>query len=477
MNCPASSSAPAGPSPPGNSPGNAAADSTGAAANPPGLGNVFGFSAFNAVSFQMVLGSPMVLYAKSLNASATTLGIIAGMLPLLVVFQIPAARFVDAVGYKRFVCAGWSIRILFVFLLMLIPLTASWLAPASRLALVMLLLFLFNLARGISSCGWLPWISSIIPVADRGKFLTRDAAVNNLGSLGAFAIAALVLGTDPASWRFSILFAVSAAAGALSLLFLARIPEEEGEVRLRSSAAPPPLREILALTSFRRLLAMNVVWALASGGVGTFAVAFLKGMAQMPEQAILMVFSTTFIGGMCTLLILAQILDRMGSKPVLTIACVLWVLLLSGWSMMAGGIFPPALPVITALMFLMGLSGSMVNLANLRLAMIAVPEGGRSYFFAVFSVVGSVSLGMSPIIWGIFVDGLHDFERAWGAFEFNRFSLLFLVLAAMSGVTALLTRRLEEPEAGGLEEVVRHVLVRSPMRYLLRFWFRSWPRP
>ena len=59
---------------------------------PVGLGNVFLFATFNALSYQMVLGSPMVLYAKSLEASATILGLIAGMMPLLVIFQIGRAH-------------------------------------------------------------------------------------------------------------------------------------------------------------------------------------------------------------------------------------------------------------------------------------------------------------------------------------------------------------------------------------------------
>src|SRR5437773_6185344 len=79
---------------------------------PPGLNNAFLFATFNALSFQIVIGSPMVLYAKSLDASATVLGIITGMMPLLVIFQIPAAHYVSRVGYKRFVYAGWGMRVI-----------------------------------------------------------------------------------------------------------------------------------------------------------------------------------------------------------------------------------------------------------------------------------------------------------------------------------------------------------------------------
>src|SRR5882762_5226658 len=127
---------------------------------PKGLHNAFLFSGFNALSFQIVLSSPMVLYAKSLGASATVLGIIAGMMPLLVIFQIPAASHVNRIGYKRFVLGGWSTRVIFIFAVVLVPLAGSFLDAKNQLALVLVLLFCFNLSRGISSCAWLPWITA-----------------------------------------------------------------------------------------------------------------------------------------------------------------------------------------------------------------------------------------------------------------------------------------------------------------------------
>ena len=159
---------------------------------PKGVRNAFGFSAFNALSFQMVVGSPMILYAKSLGATATQLGLIAGMLPLLNVLQIPAARYVGRVGYKRFVIGGWTMRICFIGMMVLVPLFGNFLGAGGQLMAILGLLFLFNTSRGISSCGWLPWITSIIPVAVRGKYLTRESAVGNLASLLAFFLAAAV---------------------------------------------------------------------------------------------------------------------------------------------------------------------------------------------------------------------------------------------------------------------------------------------
>ncbi len=139
-----------------------------AAATPPGLHPAWRFALFNGLSFQIVLGSPMILYAKTLGASATVLGIIAGMMPLLVIFQIPAAGYINRIGYKRFVLAGWGSRTIFIFAIALVPLASGFLDATTRLVLILTLLFGFNLVRGISSCAWLPWIAALVPEHFRG---------------------------------------------------------------------------------------------------------------------------------------------------------------------------------------------------------------------------------------------------------------------------------------------------------------------
>ena len=108
---------------------------------PHGLHNAYLFSSFNALSFQIVLSSPMILYAKTLGASATVLGIIAGMMPLLVIFQIPAASHIPRLGFRRFVYAGWGPRVMFIFAIAAVPVTEAFLDAHSRMALLLMLLF------------------------------------------------------------------------------------------------------------------------------------------------------------------------------------------------------------------------------------------------------------------------------------------------------------------------------------------------
>jgi MFS family permease len=434
--------------------------------------HAFLFAVFNAFSFQLVLSSPMVLYAKTLDASATVLGIITGMMPLLVIFQIPAAHYVNRVGFKRFVYAGWGARVAFVFAVALVPLTGAFLDKTTRQGLLLALLFGFNLSRGISSAAWLPWITSLVPAPVRGRYLAMDAACVNLASFVVFLLAALCLGNDPAAWRFTVLFAFSAAMGAVSLTFLKRIPDVHIPEEVRASRAPVPWGAMLRYAPFARLLCAVVAWSVAYGGLSVFTVAFLKAKAQMPEAAILLVNSVAFLGGLCSLWFLGSRLDKLGSKPVLTFSMVTWLLVAAGWGLLAGQVLLSVLPLILTLQFLMGLFAALVGMANTRLAMAIVPERGRNHFFALYSVLGSLSLGLAPILWGLLIDAIGPRHAAWLGVDWNDYSVFFCASGAVFLLTLIFARRLEEPAAVSMEELLREILIQSP----LRVWVRFWPR-
>ncbi len=439
---------------------------------PPGLHNAYLFSTFNAFSYQIVLSSPMVLYAKTLGASATVLGIIAGMMPLLVIFQIPAANYIPRLGFKRFVYAGWGTRVMFIFAMALVPSTGFFLKAESRLALMLMLLFCFNLSRGISSCAWLPWITALVPAALRGKYLVRDAAVQNLASFITFLIAAGCLAGNPRSWQFAILFAFSAVMGAVSLTFLKRIPDAEMAEEVRTAKARVPWLEMFRYPPFKKLLLALVGYSISYGGMTAFTVAFLKTETGMSEAKILLVNSIAFLGGLSSLWFLGSRLDRLGSKPVLTFCFAAWVAVLAGWVSLSGGLSPVKLSSVLTLQFLMGLLAALIQMANTRLAMAIIPVMGRNHFFAIYSTVGNVTLGLAPIAWGLLIDAVGARSPVWLGLAWNRYSVFFAAAALAYTITLTLARRLHEPEAASMEDLLREILIQSPQR----FWIRFWPR-
>lgn len=440
---------------------------------PPGLHHAFWFATFNALSFPIVIGAPMILYAKTLGASATVLGVIAGMMPLLVIFQIPAASHVSRVGYKRFVYAGWGMRVLFIGGMAVVPLLGGVLDPTARLVLLLLLLFAFNLSRGISSCAWLPWIAALVPETVRGRYLARDAACVNLASFVVVVLAAFALGAQPAAWQFSVLFILSAVMGGTSLVFLKRIPDVEVPAEAqRNSHEPVPWLAISQHPPFRKLLRVNVVWPLAVGGLGAFTIAWLKTQAGLSEGQVLLVSSAAYLGGLSSLWLLGPRLDRLGSRPVMMFCMAGWVVIVAGWMALAGRALQPTLPILLALQFLMGLAAALVNMSNVRLAMAIIPVMGRDHFFALYSVVGSLAMGLSPILWGVLIDSLRGLDLVWHGFAVNRYSVFFALTGLGFLVSLGLCARLEEPKAASMEALLRDLLIESPQRV----WVRLWPK-
>jgi len=438
---------------------------------PIGMANAFIFATFNALSFQIVLGSPMVLYAKSLEASATVLGIIVGMMPLLVIFQIPAASHIARVGYKKFVYAGWGTRVMFIFGLALVPLTGGFLSRTTQLVLILFLLFGFNLSRGISSAAWLPWITTLVPLEIRGKYLAREATCVHIASCTAMLLSAFILGQQSQPWQFALLFGFSGVSGAISLRFLKLIPDAEAPDRQVISTQPVPWAEIARYEPFRKLLRMNTAWAVAYGGLGAFTVAYLKAEAAMSESGILFVTGMAFLGGLSGLAYFGSRTDRLGSKPVLTFCLTVWILILIGWLVLAGRVVHVQFGLVLFLELLMGFAYALVNMNNTRLAMVLAPIMGRSHFFALYSVVANLTLGLAPMFWGLVIDAVGSRQIRWRHFELNRFSLFFGCVAVVFSLALALCRRLEEPKARELDELITEML-RSPHK----LWLRLWPR-
>lgn len=382
------------------------------------------FNLFNAFSWQITLGAPLILYAKSLGAPATLLGILASFMPLLVIFQIPAARHIPRYGYRRFMLAGWGARTALIFFVALIPLL-GFLPSGVRLALLVACLFGFNLLRGISSGAWFPWMAELVPPSLRGRFLSREQAFIQIGSLASVVLAALVLWGSPASWQFALIFTISALGATASLCFLNRIPDVTAPETIRRSSHRVPWKQMLFYPPFFRLMLYNLLQFAATGSYGVFTIDYLKGQAHYSESLILALSTLSIVGALVSVHWTGRVLDRIGSKPILGACIALFVLILAGWWLVAARIVPHAVAAVAGLNLLVGIAGANWGVANSRLAMATMPLMGRNHFFALFTVITNVGLGLAPILWGVLLDSIGARQSSTGLVSWNRYSLYF----------------------------------------------------
>ena len=69
---------------------------------------------------------------------------------------------------------------------------------------------------------------------------------------------------------------------------------------------------------------------------------------------------------------------------------------------------------------------------------------GRSHFFAFFSVITSLCLGMTPIVWGVCLDAMDGVKQVTGPLEWNRYSIYFMAILGLAILTFFATAALHE---------------------------------
>lgn len=414
---------------------------------PPGSLNVNGFSFFNAVSFQIILGPPVILYAKSLGATSTVLGLIAALTPLLTTLQLVAARFLHRTGYRRFVLAGWGARSFFTLCVAVLPLLPG-LSPGARLVLLVASLFCFNFLRGFASGAWLPWLAALVPEDVRGRFLSRDQAFMHLGCLAALVASAWIMAGTVEPGEYAAVFGLGLLSALVSLWFIHRIPEVGSPEELRKSGVPVPWGAMLRYPPFARLLWFTTAYMAVIGSLGVFTVEYLVVREKFSEGMILLLGALAFVGAIAGLLLAGPRLDRTGSKPWLRGALLLVSCVIGGWLLVSLAWLPGWPVLVGVLNFLGGVAGALFGVANTRIIMGSVPVMGRNHFFALFTVVSGLGLGGAPMAWGVVLDTLGTLETAAGGWAVGRYSIYFAALFVLSWWNLFQAGRLCEPAPG-----------------------------
>lgn len=413
----------------------------------------------------------MMLYFKKLGASATVLGVIAALGALMNIFQIPAARFVERIGYRTFVLRGWisrSFMIGGVALVVSLPLPVD---ESTRQILVLFLLFLFNIARGISLSGYLPWISAIVPESVRGRFLSMDQAASQSALLLTVALSAVYLQWTERASAFGALFAASLLLAGMSLIYLKRIPDAPVSPAAKEGGEEVPWRAMLQHGPFLKLVIFHSMMMLALSGGGLIFIPFARdqlGCSDSKFMILHLIWGSIFV---LTSLATGKMLDRVGSRPVLGLSALIFGIHWLGWGAVAAHLLPFQWGIIFFQQATAGVGLALYNSAHMRLLMGTVPAMGRSHFFALFSVAASLVAGLAPLGWGLLTDAMRSVKFGTGV-EVNRFVILYVTITLILIPAMVALRRIEEARASTTEELLRELVLETPWRSITRWWNR-----
>jgi len=439
---------------------------------PPGISNAYFFQVFNSISYTIVLGAAMMLYFKKIGASAAVVGIVVALPNLMNLLQIPAASFVEKIGYRKFVLRGWSTRSVFVIVMAGIAILPADIDGTTRACLMLFVLFIYNTSRGISACGFLPWITQLVPEKFRGQFISRDQTSAQIAALLTNLLGVFVLSHFTGAGGFGFLFSISFLAACGSLYFLSRIPDVAVSASSKSSE-PVPWSAIVRYRPFQKLVIYNGITLAVFGGCSVLYVNMCRDKFQMQDSDFLLTMVIVNAVFIPCCLYFGKLVDLSGSKPMLAASLILHIFHFSVWTSVAAGVLPFNWWVIAFQSSTWAVGYAMFIIANMRLAMSIVPALGRSHFFAVFSVSQSLVGGLIPVVWGVLLDSIGTWHGDWSAWSWNSFSIMYAVGVLMMMTATLALKVVPEEKVMTTEDFFHEVMVKSPTRVIARIFSRD----
>jgi Na+/melibiose symporter-like transporter len=402
-----------------------------------------------------------------LNATATVVAIAFCLSPVMNILQIPAARFVEQVGYRRFVLAGWTSRSFLIVGMTIVAFLPDTVDQTTRVVLMLFLSFIYNALRGISVCGMLPWFTHIVPESRRGEFWAKDQSAIAFSGIISLCLSGLLLMGGHTWYSFGIVFAISFIAALVSLYFLRRIPDVPVE-KIKLNTTTPPWKEMFFYPPFFKYIRYNILVNMALGASGAFWVRYFKAFLHVSGSNILYIACGTNIVLVTALFLIMPVIDRTHNKQVLTLSGIMFTLHYAGWGSVAAGFIPFNWTVLIIQAITSGFGTALWNLANVRMVMSIVPVMGRPHFLALYSVAANLTIGLLPLLWGPLMDYLEHWSVSWGGWTWNSYSLLYCTLSLTMIVSLCVLQTIVEPKKMTWDVFMRELLVKTPSRAISR---------
>jgi len=395
------------------------------------------FNFFNAMTWQVALGTPMVLFAEKLGASAASVGAAYSFVFLLTPIQVLATSFLPRYGFKGMMLSGWGARSMFL----LPPVVLAWMNPGPGTGVVWIFigsLFLFTFFRSIGACSWQPWMNALLSDANRGRYFSLEQVASGIASVGTLLVCWYSLRVMPLHQAFLLQYAFAFVGSWLAYYCLTRLPDAPRPSALPLSTVLRESPRIVAQPGpFRRYLVIGVVNGVAISAIPPFCAYYLKVVPQLTASEVVGFTLVQYLGVIFGAFSIRNHVDRLGSKPFFTLALVIYMLVAGFWIGVLRGWSIGAVSIAMAY-FGVGVAASCWSSAANKYLPLVVGSENRTLAFSVQGAVTAVVSGFSPAVWGLFIKGHSDAPSV----DSVAFQVFFVVTIACAAFVLLRVARL-----------------------------------
>ena len=436
----------------------------------PGL--VFAF--FNALAWQIGIGTPMVLFAEQLGASPFQVGLAYSFVFVLTPVQIVATALLPRYGFKAVMLGGWRTRGFFLAVSMVLAALAPYGEKPWMVQALIWSVFLFCVFRSIGAASGTSWFYAILPEGVRGRYFATDQFVSAIAGVATLLASAALFALLPVYTALLVQYLIALGGSTVSYYALKKLPDAEKptSISLRTVLRDTP-RHLFARSLFRRYVWLAVACAVVVTPIPPFCAYYLKVGPQLATGQIMLFEVARYLGVMVAAWVIRRRIDATGARPFFLLALGLygivgvfwWWYLKTGFGGIAG---------IYVSYFLLGLAAVTWAMANLSYLPKVVTTEERTLAVAVHGAVTACIGGVSPMLWGFFLKGGEGTGRGIDAGVFQWF---FVSVVAGAVVLSSLLARLHEEKGQSVEPIMIGNAILHPFRAMTYLVNLVEPRP
>jgi MFS family permease len=364
------------------------------------------FSTINVISWQCLVGQPLVLFGRAMDMPPAWVGVLIGLLPLSMLLVIFTGPLVEWLGPRRILTWGWLLRNLFAATVIAIPWALRmWGKPGAWLVLLLATLG-FCVFRALSVGGWFPWLHEVLPPHQRGRYLAAETALAQIVTLLVVVACGAILGQRGEITGFFLIYALGIFTGLASIGLMRRIPG--GEVVASALPGESPgfaLAPILKDRSYLRFVTHTFFCLALITGPNSVAVMYLRDILTYSDRHIMYLAGA---GSLAVVLLIGAWIrrasradsDRAMAVMLLTHAffALAWLGLIPGRAWTDG----LALATVIGSTFCTAAFTTMTT----REMLSHIREPGRVGYTNLWIIATSLATGLVPILAGLLIDWL-----------------------------------------------------------------------
>jgi len=278
--------------------------------------NFYFFNLFNVISFSLLSGNIITLYALKLGAGNFLVGLLSSFVFLGTLFILIGRLLVPKLGMVKLMGSFWIIRYLMMIPLLAAPLLSLIGLQAAIPIILTASVLGFQVARGIAITSYNPMIGSLSSEKTRGSFLAMVRIIEHVTILVMGIGMALLLGGSAPLYIYSLFFLIGILTGIIGARFLLQLPEPRQSPESLTEKLLKSLVKSLKEKTLRKFTINNFLITMLTAMVTPFLIVYMKTVYSQPDSSI--VFFTVFgsLGAIFMAFISGFLIDKLGAKPL-----------------------------------------------------------------------------------------------------------------------------------------------------------------